>query len=131
MLNSMQKDCLEYLEVLQQIEEYREADPDNWSTPYALEVKRGETHRRLFDTHILPFLADDTDSETAYQRSKEIFSRLDLVYAIRNAVPFDISDHGEMVIFSRQLASFLLSAEVLNYLEGKTEYIHRVIEPRR
>ena len=126
-MNSMKQDVLEYLETLQQIVECREADPDNWSTPYALETKRRETHKRLFDDHIRPFLEDGTDAEEAYQRSKDIFGNLDRVYNIFNAMPFDLNDHGEMVIFSRQLASFLLKAEVLFYLEGKTAHIHNVI----
>lgn len=128
-MNSMKQDVLEYLETLQQIVECREADFENWSTPYALETKRRETHRRLFENHIQPFLEDGTDIEDAYQRSKDIFSNLDRVYAIFNAMPFDINDHGEMTIFSRQLASFLLKTEVLYYLEGKTKYLRNVVEP--
>ena len=128
-MNSMKQDCLEYLETLQQIVECREADFENWSTPYALETKRRETHRRLFENHIQPFLEDGTDVEEAYQRSKDIFSNLDLVYKKFYAMPFDLTDHGELVSFSRQLASFLLKAEVLFYLEGKTKYIDGVIAP--
>lgn len=126
-MKSFKEELLDYLDILHQIAIFHESYA--YSTPHVLEGKRAEAHRNLFENHIAPFLEDGTDVESAYIRSKDIFSNLDKVYRIFSITPFDLNDFGEMRMFSRELAHFLMGAEVLNYLEGKTQYIHNVIEP--
>lgn len=121
-MNSMNKDIKEYLHVLQNI--------SNWQceygsgTPYAFETRRCVLHNRIFETHIFPFLKDGTDYNDAYQRSKEIFSRLDQVWKIYNNMPFVQNDVECIVLLSKDLAKFLHTTETKYYLEGVTEHIH-------
>lgn len=122
----MKNDIFEYLLVLQQIVECRNADFENMQTPYALETKRCELHRKLLETHVFLFLEDGADYNLAYERSKNIFNNLDKVWHIYNdySLPFDIKDNEVLRELSKKLTSFLLKTETLYYLEGKTAHIH-------
>lgn len=123
-MNGFTEDLLEYFHILQKIVECREADFDNWTTPYALEESRGKVHRRLFENHIFYMLEKGTDFNLAYQRSKEIFSRLDQVWKIFNADSFDLNNEQDLLILAEDMSRFLLKTEVRFYLEGVTEGIH-------
>ena len=120
---SMKQDIKDYLHVLQSI--------SNWSkefggtgTPYAFETRRCELHNRIFETHVFPFLEDGADFNFAYQRSKELFSRLDQIWAIYNLAPFDLDNDECIIDLAKDLVTFLLKTETLYYLEGKTAHIH-------
>lgn len=93
-------------------------------TPYAFETRRCELHNRIFETHVSPFLEDGTDYNEAYQRSKELFSRLDQIWHIYNAFSFDLNDDECIIQLSKDLGTFLLKTETLYYLEGRTAHIH-------
>ena len=121
-MTSMKQDIKEYLHVLQNISNWQSEFGSG--TPYAFETRRCELHNRIFETHVFPFLKDGTDYNDAYQRSKEIFSRLDQVWKIYNNMPFDLNDDECIVQLSKDLAIFLLKTETLYYLEGVTAHVH-------
>lgn len=119
----MHQDIKNYLYILRNI--------SNWKseygciTPYALETQRLRLHYRIFESHIAPYL-DDVDYNDGYQRSKELFSRLNEIWAIYNAGPFDLNNEECLIQLSHDLCTFLLKSETLNYLEGRTAYIHGI-----
>lgn len=123
-MNSMKQDIKDYLHVLQSILEWH--NDFGTGTPYAFETKRSELHCRIFETHVFPFLKGGTDFDFAYQRSKELFSRLDQIWAIYNTCPFDLSNDECIIQLTKDLCAFLLKTETLFYLEGKTKHIHGV-----
>ena len=73
-------------------------------------------------------LVDGFTEDDAFQRSKEIFSRLDKVFRLYNAFELNLEDTEHIIILSKDLERFLSSTEVKNYLEGRTSGIHGVIE---
>lgn len=120
---------IEYLMALQRIWQYKE-DSKDWLTPYQMEMCRQAMHRKLFDNVILPMLKlyDGFTEDDAYIRSKEIFGNLDKIWALYDDSPFSLEEDEEIQWMAVYLSKFLYSSEVLNYLEGKTKYIHGVIE---
>lgn len=123
---SMKQDIKDYLHILQSISNWQ-SEFSGTGTPYAFETRRCELHNRIFETHIFPFLEDGVDYNEAYQRSKELFSRLDQIWSIYNAFPFDLNDEECIIQLSKDLGTFLLKTETLFYLEGRTAHI-RVID---
>lgn len=118
----MKQDIKNYLYTLQRIADFQ--SEFSTGTPYAFETRRGELHNQIFETHVFPFLEEGTDYNSAYQRSKELFSRLDQIWAIHNTFPFDLNNDECIIQLSKDLSVFLLKTETLYYLEGKTKYIH-------
>ena len=119
----MKQDIKDYLHILRDIFNWQ-SEFSGTGTPYAFETRRCELHNRIFETHVFPFLEDDTDYNEAYQRSKELFSRLDQIWSIYNSFPFDLNDEECIIQLSKDLGSFLLKTETLFYLEGKIAHIH-------
>lgn len=122
---SMKQDIKDYLHILRSISNWQ-SEFSGTGTPYAFETRRCELHNRIFETHIFPFLEDGADYNEAYQRSKELFSRLDQIWSIYNAFPFDLNDEECIIQLSKDLGSFLLKTETLFYLEGRTAHIHGI-----
>ena len=120
---SMKQDIKDYLYILQSISNWQ-SEFNGTGTPYAFETRRCELHKRIYETHVFPFLEDGTDYNEAYQRSKELFSRLDQIWHIYNASPFDLNDDECIIQLSKDLGTFLLKTETLFYLEGRTAHIH-------
>ena len=124
----MEKTIKKYLETLQTIERLRiEA---GIGTPYGLEQRRTEIHHELFYEHILPMLniVEGHNDLDAYMRSKEIFSRLDKVFRNYTIMPFDLTDDDCIIELTKILYRFLLSTEVICFLELRTNFIHGVID---
>lgn len=119
---SMKQDIKDYLHILRSISNWQ-SEFSGTGTPYAFETRRCELHNRIFETHIFPFLEDGVDYNEAYQRSKELFSRLDQIWSIYNAFPFDLNDEECIIQLSKDLGTFLLKTETLFYLEGRTAHI--------
>lgn len=119
---SMKQDIKDYLHILRSISNWQ-SEFSGTGTPYAFETRRCELHNRIFETHIFPFLEDGVDYNEAYQRSKELFSRLDQIWSIYNAFPFDLNDEECIIQLSQDLGTFLLKTETLFYLEGRTAHI--------
>lgn len=122
---SMKQDIKDYLHILRSISNWQ-SEFSGTGTPYAFETRRCELHNRIFETHIFPFLKDGTDYNAAYQRSKELFSRLDQIWRIYNAYPFDLNDEDCIIQLAKDLSTFLLKTETLYYLEGVTAHIHGI-----
>lgn len=120
---SMKQDIKDYLYILRSISNWQ-SEFNGTGTPYAFETRRCELHNRIFETHVSPFLEDGTDYNEAYQRSKELFSRLDQIWHIYNAFPFDLNNDECIIQLSKDLGTFLLNTETLYYLEGRTAHIH-------
>ena len=120
---SMKQDIKDYLHILRSISNWQ-SEFSGTGTPYAFETRRCELHNRIFETHIFPFLEDGVNYNEAYQRSKELFSRLDQIWSIYNAFPFDLNDEDCIILLSKDLSTFLLKTETLLYLEGRTAHIH-------
>jgi hypothetical protein len=123
----MEKIIKKYLKTLQSIELFRE---DGIGTPYGLEQRRVELHHKLFYEHILPMLniVEGYDDSDAYMRSKEIFSRLDKVFRHYTMMPFDLRDNDCVIELTKILHHFLLSTEVIYFLELRTNFIDGVID---
>lgn len=122
-MTSMRQDIKDYLYILRSISNWQK-EFDGAGTPYAFETRRCELHNRIFETHVFPCLSEGTDYNAAYQRSKELFSRLDQIWRIYNAFPFDLNDEDCITVLSKDLGSFLLKTETRFYLEGATAHIH-------
>ena len=124
-MTSMKQDIKDYLYILQSISKFK-SEFSGTGTPYAFETRRCELHNRIFETHIFPFLRDGTDYNAAYLRSKELFSRLDQIWRIYNAYPFDLNDNECIIQLAKDLDKFLLKTETLYYLVGVTAHIHGI-----
>lgn len=122
---SMKQDIKDYLHILRSISNWQDK-LSGTGTPYAFEIRRYELHNCIFETHIFPFLRDGTDYNAAYQRSKELFSRLDQIWRIYNAFPFDLDNDECIILLAKDLCTFLLKTETLYYLEGATAHIHGI-----
>ena len=120
---SMKQDIKDYLQILRSISNWQ-SEFDGTGTPYAFETRRCELHNRIFEMHIFPILKDGTSYSAAYQKSKELFSRLDQIWRIYNAYQFDLNDDECITQLAKDLCTFLLKTETLYYLEGVTAHIH-------
>lgn len=124
----MKTEIQEYLRVIQMIAMYR-GDDEFVSTPYGMNMQRMQRHEALF-AKVLP-LVNPVESfleSDVYQRMKEIFYHLDRVFAKYNSVPLDLTDTGHILKLADDLATFLASPPVLDYLGGRAESIPGVTE---
>lgn len=120
---------MEYLFALQRIWQYK-ADTDDVHTPYQFEMCRQAMHTKLFDNVIRPMLNlyDGFTEDDAYIRSKELFANLDKIWAIYDQTPFSLDDDECVQWMTIYLDKFLNCTEVCYFLEGRTKYVHGVIE---
>lgn len=118
----------EYTGILQCIALSKEGDIYAPTVP-CLDARRTDIHQRLFEELMSRLsLVDGFTEYDAFQRSKEIFSRLDKVFRLYNAFDLNLEDTEHIIILSKDLERFLSSTEVKYYLEGRTSGIHGVIE---
>ena len=118
----------EYMRILQCIAISKGGDIYTPTLP-SLNARRMDIHQRLFEELMSRLsLVDGFTEDDAFQRSKEIFSRLDKVFRIYNDFELNLEDTEHIIILSKDLKRFLSSTEVKYYLEGRTSGIHGVIE---
>lgn len=125
MRKDIDKDILDYLFAIQAIEQYKE-DADDWHSPYQLEMRRIEMHKKLFDNLIYPLLSGGTDENDAFLRSKELFGNLDKIWKIYDSTEFDIKNDNCLTWMGLYLQKFLVCRETLYFIEGTTQYIHGI-----
>lgn len=120
-------EIIDYVTVLRDITLYK-SDTKEFSTPYTLENMRDAAHKKLFQDKILPMchLVENFTENDAYERTKEIFSNLDKVWAVYDATEFDWSSRCFVRFMSEYLQKFLLSTEVLYFIEGRTQFVHGI-----
>lgn len=119
----------EYLRIMQTIEMMRGDDDLTFVTPYAMNARRMDLHDALFQElyKTLSPVEGFTENDV-YWRSKEIFSRLDKVFALYNDFKLDLKDTQHIMLLAEDLEKFLSKSEVKMYLEGRIGGIHGVIE---
>ena len=119
----------EYLRIMQTIEMMRGDDDLAFVTPYGMNARRMDLHDALFQElyKTLKPVEGFTENDV-YWRSKEIFSRLDKVFALYNDFKLDLKDTQHIMLLAEDLEKFLSKTEVKMYLEGRTGGIHGVIE---
>lgn len=119
----------EYLRIMQTIEMMRGDDDLAFVTPYGMNARRMDLHDALFQElyKTLKPVEGFTENDV-YWRSKEIFSRLDKVFALYNDFKLDLKDTQHIMLLAEDLEKFLSKTEVKFYLEGRTGGIHGVIE---
>lgn len=124
----MKTEIQEYLRVIQMIAMYR-GDDEFASTPYGMNMQRMQRHEALF-AKVLPLVkpVEGFLESDVYQRMKEIFYHLDRVFAKYNSVPLDLTDTAHILKLADDLATFLTSPPVLDYLGGRAESIPGVTE---
>lgn len=119
----------EYLRVMQTIEMMRGDEDLTYVTPYGLNSRRMDLHDALFQELYRTLTPVEGFSENdVYWRSKEIFSRLDKVFKLYNEFDLDLKNTEHIIILTSDLEKFLSKREVKNYLEGRSNGIHGVIE---
>lgn len=118
----------EYMRILQCIAISKGGDIYTPTLP-SFNARRMDIHQRLFEELMSRLsLVDGFTEDDAFQRSKEIFSRLDKVFRLYNTFELNLEDTEHIMILSKDLERFLSSTEVKYYLEGRTSGIHGVIE---
>lgn len=119
----------EYLRIMQTIEMMRGDDDLAFVTPYGMNARRMDLHDALFQElyKTLKPVEGFTENDV-YWRSKEIFSRLDKVFALYNDFKLDLKDTQHIMLLAEDLEKFLSKSEVKMYLEGRIGGIHGVIE---
>ena len=125
----MTNEIRDYLRMMQTIELMKGDDELTFVTPYGMNARRMDLHDKLFEelyTTLKP--VDGFTKNDSYWRSKEIFSRLDKVFALYNDFPLDLTNTEHITMLSGDLEKFLSRTEVRYYLEGRINGIHGVIE---
>ncbi len=118
----------EYMRILQCIAISKGGDIYAPTLP-CLNARRMDIHQRLFEKLMSELsLVDGFTEDDTFQRSKEIFSRLDKIFRLYNDYELNLEDTEHIMILSKDLERFLSSTEVKYYLEGRTTGIHGVIE---
>jgi hypothetical protein len=89
-----------------------------------MEIVRTEQEKQ-----ILSCLRVDESDELVMLRFKILLSRLDQIYHIYNSPEISYNIFRDIKCFSGQLTKFFVCTETVNYLKGRSSYIHGIDLP--
>lgn len=124
----MENEIIDYLRIMQIIAISKGGDMFAPTLP-GFNMRRIQAHEVLFgELRKTLTLAEGFSEDDCFSRSKEIFSRLDMVFRRYNDYELDLTRAEHIFLLAENLQKFLARREVKDYLEGKAHFINGVIE---
>lgn len=109
----------DYLFTLKDIENVK--DDNCGLTVYAFEISRQGLHDEIVEDY-MTWLPEGVDKNTVYDRTKEIFSNLDLVCRVYSTCEeWKSNDYFDVLDMAKYVRNYLALSVVRQYISGKID----------